>query len=416
MSSEWKPNTPPDDAPAGGTMVAVPRFAAAQPAAPGPAAPVAGGTMVGVARVGAPQFGSMAMPRPAGGPDQGGTMVGMAPVGAFGGGFGAPAAMPRPAAGHEVGGTMVGMARVGSPAPQAFGAPPFTPGEGGGTMVGLARVGAPAPGVGHAAPAEVGGTMVGMARVGAEAQGFGLAAPAAARPTGPPPDYEILAHLGGGELGQVFHARHRENGADYALRIIRPDIAAVPGAVEALFDVVALAQSAEHTHLGRQYALDESASPTLVLEYVPGKLLSTLMKERGRPPAAAVVDLGVRLCSALAVAHGAGLAHGRLHAGNVVLESKTGRWVLLDLGHGYAVEGLEQAHDLYALGALLYEMATGHSPFGSDGVVPDPRQHRGDLPAGLSALLLRSLSPDQNLWFSSAIDFAQALARAKSMP
>jgi len=238
-----------------------------------------------------------------------------------------------------------------------------------------------------------------------------------ARPAGPPPAYEIIAHLGGGDLGQVFRARHRETGAEVALRIVRPDIAAVPEAVTALRDVAALARNANHAHLGRLLELDETASPALVVEYVPGRLLSSLMQERGAAPAPAVVDLGVRLCSALAAAHGAGIAHGRVHAGNVVMEEGTKRWVLVDAGHGYAAQALEPAHDLYALGALLYELATGASPF-QDGaqIAPDPRTHKPDLPQGLSAVLMRSLAPDPAVWFPSALDFARALARCRAAP
>jgi serine/threonine-protein kinase len=304
---------------------------------------------------------------------------------------------------------VVGLARVsvpGSPVSQ-----PVGESETGGTVVGMGRVVLPPPGT-FPGPSggDTGGTMMNMP-VTARSP---VSAPAFARPSGPPPAYAIIKHLGGGELGQVFHARHKETGVEYALRIVKPEIAAVAGAIEALRDVISLAQAAEHTHLGRQYELDETASPTLVLEYVPGKLLSSIMQERGAAPTPAVIDLGVRLCSAIAAAHAAGLAHGRVHAGNVVLEAKTGRWVLLDLGHSYAIQGLEPAHDLYALGALLYEMATGHSPFEQGDTPPDPRTYVPALPATLSALLMRTLAADPALWFPSAAELVQALARARA--
>lgn len=426
MSSEWKPDGQPDGVPeAGGTMVGLGRVGAPA-AAP---LPDTGATMVAVPRpqaFGRPDFGVMSMPLPPGvaapPPEAGGTMVGMARIGvpatyappapAFAdpgatmvgvGRVNVPGAFPPPPY-AEAGGTMVGLSRVGAPGPAA--PPPMAYPEAGGTMVGVPRVGAPAP----LPYAEAGGTMVGVARVGA-AGAFAFPAP---KPSGPPPAYEILRHLGGGELGQVFHARHRADGAEVALRIVRPDLAESPETLEALRGVVAWAPNAIHTHLGKIHALDETASPTLVLEYVPGKLLSQLMQEKGSAPAAAVVDLGVRLTSALAAAHQAGLAHGRVHAGNVVLEAKTGRWVLLDVAQTYAVASLDPAHDLYALGALLYQLATGHDAFEQGtNVAPDPRTWQPRLPAALSALLMRSLAPDPALWFPTAAEFAQALARAR---
>jgi hypothetical protein len=399
-----------------GTVVGLGRIAL--PTAP-PAAPDPGGTMVGIGRVALPTS-----PPAYEVPDAGGTMVGVARISApgLGSGFGAPLHVQADV--PEAGGTMVGVARISAPGVgSGFGAPLHVQAdvpEAGGTMVGVARINAPGVGSGFGAPLPVhedvpdaGGTMVGGARVNAPASAsFG--APPVTRLSGPPPAYEIIKHLGGGDLGQVFHARHRENGAEVALRIIRPDLAAVPGAVDAARDVVALAQGAQHTHLGIQFQLDETASPTYVVEYVPGRLLSSIMQERGLAPTGAVIDLGVRLCSALAAAHGVGLAHGRVHAGNVILEAKTGRWVLVDLGHGYVMQALEPAHDLYALAALLYEMATAHAPFEQGDVAPDPRSYVPTIPPTLAALLMRALAADPSLWFPSALEFAQALSRARA--
>lgn len=344
-----------------------------------------GETMVGLGRVEARGFSGMAMPAP-GLSAQGATMVGLPRIGM-------PAQTSGPAS------TLVGLPRVGAPMTQ----PPAA------TMVGM-----PIAGGRMMQPSQP--AMESVATLSAfPSLAAGFDAPPAQE--GPPPAYELLAFLGAGELGQVFHARHNQTGAEVAVRVVSPEVASVPGAVEALRDVVALAQSALHAHLGRQLGLDETESATLVLEYVPGKTLNTLMQERGIAPAPAVIDLGVRLCSALAAAHAAGLAHGRVHAGNVVLEHGTGRWVLLDLGHGYALQGLEPAHDLYALGALLYELATGHSPFEVSQEAPmDPRTYVPRLPATLSAVLMRTLSPDPAMWFPSAMELAQALARTRNAP
>lgn len=228
----------------------------------------------------------------------------------------------------------------------------------------------------------------------------------------PPPDYELIESLGAGELGEVFFARRRDTGAEVAVRLLNPDLLAAPGTLDALRDMVINAQSALHPHLGQQFDLDETASPALVVEYVNGRKLLDIMHERGVAPPAAVIDLGTRLCAALATAHDAGLAHGRVHAGNVLLESGTLRWVLLDLGQRAAVEELVPAYDLYSLGVLLYELATGHSAFEKEGPPADPRDFVPGMPEALAAALLQAVDPEPSRWFTSAEEFGKALADA----
>jgi serine/threonine-protein kinase len=228
----------------------------------------------------------------------------------------------------------------------------------------------------------------------------------------PPPDYEIVESLGAGELGEVFRARRRETGAEVAIRLVNADLLAAPGTLDALREMVINAQAALHPHLGQQFDLDETASPALVVEYVQGRKLLDIMRERGVAPPAAVVDLGTRLCAALAAAHNAGIAHGRVHAGNVLLESGTLRWVLLDAGQRAAIENLEPAYDLYSLGTLLYELGTGHSAFETEGVPADPRAFVATMPAELSAVLLRAVDPEPARWFASAEELGKALAAA----
>lgn len=447
----------------GGTLLGVaPLRADVLPVADGPGAR-SGETLIGTPVIGAPHGGSFSLgafslgspsfrdatvPSRPDAPQPGETMIAVAPVSphpdpAFlDSAYSADVhpAYPRTFgdSAPEAGGTMIGIAPLGrvessSPASAIHSNSGASASEPGGTMIGIAPIGRDADsvfgaGVPASVPADVdgsGGTMIGIAPVHASAGASAAAAGIPAmRRVGPPAAYEILDHIGGGEFGQVFRARPRPLGeqaggiegaeAEVALRLIRPELSDDAQAMAVLRDVVALAQTARHPHLGRLLGLDESASPTLVLELVRGRKLLDLMGHRGRAPAAAVVDLGLRLCSALAVAHAAGLAHGRIHAGNVVLEAQTGRWVLLDLGHAYLTQDLEPLHDLYALAALLYEMATGRQPFAEgESEAPDPRTFAPELPDAVAELLLRSLSPDPDRWYGSALELSQALAASK---
>jgi serine/threonine protein kinase len=141
------------------------------------------------------------------------------------------------------------------------------------------------------------------------------------------------------------------------------------------------------SHPAIQHLLEDAHRdpvPHLVLEYVEGPTLATLLDESGSQAPAAVVDVGMQLASCLHFVHRLGLVHLDLKPGNVVL--KNGRAVLLDFDiarragqppppgrpHGtrayMAPEQCRRAAtdsrmDLFALGAVLYELATGQPAF-----------------------------------------------------
>lgn len=207
------------------------------------------------------------------------------------------------------------------------------------------------------------------------------------------PGFEIERELGAGGGGRVFLARALGGGAlpknvRVALKVPSATGAEREQQVAALRREAAIAARCTHPALVRVRAFDGEADPPwLALDFVPGPTLADLVA-RGEPiTEPRVREVGGALAAALATLHAAGLAHGDVKPENVRLDDR-GHAVLLDLGlareHGdddgtrggtlawIAPEVLaggpsSPAGDVFALGAVLYLLATGRHPFGAEG-------------------------------------------------
>jgi eukaryotic-like serine/threonine-protein kinase len=214
--------------------------------------------------------------------------------------------------------------------------------------------------------------------------------------------YEVLAPLGAGGMGEVYRAKDKRLDRTVALKVLPPHLAADPDLRQRFEREARAASSLNHPHIcalfdvGRQEGID-----FLVMEYLEGETLADRLS-RGPLPTEQVLRYGIEIADALDKAHRQGIVHRDLKPGNVML-TKAGT-KLLDFGlaklHGaqaaptasmlsalataarpltergtvlgtfqyMAPEQLEAKEadarsDLFALGSLLYEMATGKRAF-----------------------------------------------------
>ena len=212
--------------------------------------------------------------------------------------------------------------------------------------------------------------------------------------------YKILAPLGAGGMGEVYRAHDMRLGRDVAIKVLSPHLAATPE-VRARFEREARTISQlNHPHICTLHDIGHHEDTDyLVMELLEGETLAHRL-EKGPMPVADVLRLGAQVADALDRAHRAGVVHRDLKPGNVMLTKAGAK--LLDFGLARAasvaaapgaltesptvsrpltkegtivgtfqymapeqLEGKEAdaRSDIWALGCVLYEMATGKRAF-----------------------------------------------------
>ena len=264
--------------------------------------------------------------------------------------------------------------------------------------------------------------------------------------------YRIDAALGSGGMGAVYRATDTQLERTVALKVLED--ATSDGA---LVREARAASALNHPSICTVYEVgDLDGRPCIVMEHVDGATLAAAIPPGGLGPAL-VIRYGVQIADALAHAHERGVIHRDLKSANVMIASD-GRVKVLDFGLARRVRDRQRgvttavlttagddgqlagtipymspailqgtaataADDVWALGVLLYEMATGQLPFqGATGFQlataiqrdpPLPLDER--VPAGLAAVVLRCLARDGNR-YRHAHEVRAALEALQSMP
>jgi serine/threonine-protein kinase len=248
----------------------------------------------------------------------------------------------------------------------------------------------------------------------------------------------------------VYRARDLELDETVALKMLRRELVSDGTLLARFRQEVKLARRVTHRNVARTFDIGEhEGEKFLTMELVEGESLAALLGREGRLPLARVVALAEAICSGLAAAHAAGIVHRDLKPENVLLASD-GRVVLTDFGIARAagdlggaivktmgiplgtpaymapeqVEGskeIDARADIYALGAMLYELLTGEPPWRGDSVYavaamrlvqppPDPRTELADLPDAAARVTMRCMARKPADRFASAEEVATALA------
>jgi len=256
--------------------------------------------------------------------------------------------------------------------------------------------------------------------------------------------YHVLSRLGGGGMGVVYEAEDTRLGRRVALKFIPNNLLDDPKSLERFLREARIASRLNHPNICTIHDIgDLDGLPYIVMEKLEGQSLRDKMK--GQPmDIELVLDVGIQVSDALAACHAKGIIHRDIKPANIFV-IPSGQVKILDFGlvklssefRGDPLDDLtiagevfgttiymspEQARgeeidgrsDLFSLGVVLYEMATGHKPFRRNNSVnslnallnekpPSPRKLNPVLPEDLEGILGRAMEKDRGNRYQTAL-------------
>ena len=274
--------------------------------------------------------------------------------------------------------------------------------------------------------------------------------------------YRIVRQLGAGGMGIVYEAEDTRLGRHVALKFLPESHGIDQENVERFLREARIASSLNHPNICTIYDVGvHEGRHFIAMELLDGESLRSRI--HGNPlPLEQLIDISAQLADALDAAHAKGIVHRDIKPANIFL-SRRGQAKLLDFGiaklgddrreheataetrvasevltsAGMAIgsinymspeqargEDIDARTDLFSLGLVMYEMATGRQAFGGqttavvfDGLLnrqpPDPRTMNPELPEDLQRVILRALEKDRRMRYQTAADMLSELGRIR---
>jgi serine/threonine protein kinase len=260
--------------------------------------------------------------------------------------------------------------------------------------------------------------------------------------------YQVLEEIGRGNVGIVYKGYDPDMDRPVAIKVLAPEFAADQDFVQRFLHQARATAQLKHPHI--VVVLDagqQNGYTWMGMEYLNGISLHQFIQLQGPMLADEVQTIVRQMASVLDYVHRAGLLHGDVRAGNVIV-CPPGRTLLTELGvvcarwEGQIASSAVSAAiapeqvtgdelgpwtDLYALAVLAYELLGGQAPYASDTTagllsqivhepIPSLSHLRPDLPAAVGPVLETALAKDPHARYQTGAEFAAALEEALQLP
>jgi len=278
-------------------------------------------------------------------------------------------------------------------------------------------------------------------------------------------DYKILEKIGEGGMAQVFKARHRRLERLAAIKILPDSALNTPGAVDRFHQEVKTAARLTHPNIVITFdASEQDGVHYLVMEYVEGKDLATVLNDRGPLSVPQALDAVTQAARGLEYAHRRGIVHRDVKPSNLLLD-KEGQVKILDMGlarmatevapldatkaerlttigqvmgtfdymspeQAEDARNADRRSDVYSLGCTLFRLLTGSAPYSGDTMIqillahreaalPSLSAHCADAPERLDLILRKAIAKrpeDRFQSMSELIDNIEVLQSVSQAP
>ena len=258
--------------------------------------------------------------------------------------------------------------------------------------------------------------------------------------------YEIIESIGSGGLSQDYKARGSD-GTFVTLKFPSPELVGDPATYERFIRELKIGQNLEHPAIPRALLVSENhTGPCLVIEYIDGKSLRSILKDNTRLSLEESLDITRQLAETLFYLHNHGVYHRDLKPENILIDLQ-GKVHIIDFGIALLqgarritwrnlsdvfgtpdymspeqIQGKrgDARTDMYALGIVLYEMLAGIVPFHGDNALSVMQQHLTktpdlphksgvDIPPQIEAIIMKSIRKNPNERYQSANAFLHDL-------
>jgi len=273
--------------------------------------------------------------------------------------------------------------------------------------------------------------------------------------------YRILSLIGEGGMGRVYMAEHVKLGRKVALKLLRPEYAVKRDAVARFFQEARAVNQIGHENIVdiTDFVELDTGETYIIMELLIGEDLADIQRKGDQPiPLHRAMQISLQVCDALEAAHKTGIIHRDLKPDNIFIvndNNKRDFAKLLDFGVAKLLGGedeqdgwktavgsvigtpaymspeqasgipVDHRSDIYSLGAILYELFTGHPVFRAksfgefvvkhmnhDPIPPRELADAPSIPTALEAVILRCLEKDPARRYQSVAELREDLARA----